>query len=93
MKIRYEFNDNTEEGQFEYLIGELVCKMEYSKIGNTYFLNHLKVPVELEGKGIGTILMKNLLQYIANRHELIVPKCSFAKKFLKKNPVWMKIVK
>jgi predicted GNAT family acetyltransferase len=37
------------------------------------------------GRGIGTILMQNAVSWAKERHYTIVPVCSFAQKYLKRD--------
>jgi len=41
-----------------------IPKIEYVKTGSTIFLSHSKVPVELEGSGISSVLVKPALKDI-----------------------------
>ena len=61
----YELIDNTENHQYEFHIGKLVPKIEYIKSKNgEIYLTHTEVPVQLEGKGVGSQLVEKVLKYI-----------------------------
>ena len=59
----YELIDNTENHQYEFHIGKLVPKIEYIKSKNgEIYLTHTEVPVQLEGKGVGSQLVEKVLK-------------------------------
>jgi uncharacterized protein len=88
-----ELVNNENAGQFELLIGGSVCKMEYIIRGETFYLNHAKVPSGLEGEGIGSKLMHKIMHYIESHGGNFVPGCSFARDYVEKNPEWRRIMK
>jgi uncharacterized protein len=87
------FTNNEEAGRFEYFSGGAISKLEYSKIGGVFYLNHAEVPEGLEGEGLGSELMENTLKYIEENNYKIVANCAFAKAYLKNKPDWDKLVK
>ncbi|MBA3899600.1 MAG: N-acetyltransferase [Bacteroidetes bacterium] len=88
-----ELINNEDASQFELFQGESVCFLEYLKIDDTYYLNHTKVPAGLQGEGLGSELMCNVLQYIEGQGAKFFPSCTFAKAFIKRHPEWKKIMK
>lgn len=51
-------------------------------------LTHTLVPDPLKGQGIGTSLVKKVLEYCQKHQIRIIPECSFVIAFLQKNPEW-----
>lgn len=89
----YKLVDNTDKNQYEFHIGEYLPKIEYIKTKNgEIYLTHTEVPVALEGQGIGTQLVENVLADIEQQGLRLVPLCPFVAGYIKKNPEWKKIV-
>lgn len=89
----YELIDNTENHQYEFHIDKLVPKIEYIKSKNgEIYLTHTEVPVQLEGKGVGSQLVKKVLKDIERQELRLVPLCPFVAGYIKKHPDWRRIV-
>lgn len=89
----YELIDNTENHQYEFHIGKLVPKIEYIKSKNgEIYLTHTEVPVQLEGKGVGSQLVEKVLKDIEQQGLRLVPLCPFVAGYIKKHPDWRRIV-
>ena len=63
--------------------GKLLGKIEFSLSDNTMTILHTYSYES--GRVIGTILMQNAVSWAKERHYTIVPVCSFAQKYLKKD--------
>lgn len=89
----YELINNEERHQYEFHIGNNVPKIEYilSKNGEIYF-THTKVPAALEGKGVGSQLVKKALEDVEKRDLRLVPLCPFVATYIHKHPEWKRIV-
>ena len=89
----YELIDNTENHQYEFHIDKLVPKIEYIKSKNgEIYLTHTEVPVQLEGKGVGSQLVEKVLKDIERQELRLVPLCPFVAGYIKKHPDWRRIV-
>ena len=89
----YELIDNTKNHQYEFHIGKLVPKIEYIKSKNgEIYLTHTEVPVQLEGKGVGSQLVEKVLKDIESQELRLVPLCPFVAGYIKKHPDWRRIV-
>jgi predicted GNAT family acetyltransferase len=49
-------------------------------------LMHAEVSADLQGRGIGSALVRGVLEELAARGERIVPVCSFVRSFVRDNP-------
>lgn len=89
----YTLIDNKEKKQYEFHIDKYTPKIEYikSETGEIY-LTHTEVPVALEGKGIGSQLIKKALEDIKAQGLRLVPLCPFVAGYIQKNPEWRTIV-
>lgn len=89
----YTLIDNREKKQYEFHIDGYTPKIEYikSETGEIY-LTHTEVPVALEGKVIGSQLIKKALEDIKTQGLRLVPLCPFVAGYIQKNPEWRSIV-
>ena len=91
MNTTYELIDNTEAKQFEFHIGDHIPRIEYIRAKSKIFLTHTEVPKELEGKGIGSAIIKSALEQVEKEDLVLVPLCPFVAGYIKKHPEWKKI--
>ncbi len=84
---------NTDKDCYEYNLKGFKPKVEYivSKTGEIY-LTHTEVPFQLEGKGIGTSLVRDVLTDIEQRGLKLVPLCPFITRYIRKHPQWRKLL-
>lgn len=93
MKENYELIDNEERHQYEFHIERYIPRIEYIKSKNgEIYLTHTEVPVELEGKGVGSLLVEKALMDIESKDLRLVPLCPFVAAYIHKHPDWRRIV-
>ncbi len=90
--MEYRLIDNAEEKQYEFHIENLITKIEYIKAKNKIFLTHTEVPKSLEGKGIGSALVKAVLEDVQRNEWTLVPLCPFVAAYIKRHPEWRSLV-
>ena len=88
----YQLIDNKEAKQFEFHIDGLVPRIEYIRTKDKIFLTHTEVPTALEGKGIGSAIIKSALEQVEKEELTLVPLCPFVAAYIKKHPEWRKLV-
>ncbi|MEM1324876.1 MAG: GNAT family N-acetyltransferase [Bacteroidota bacterium] len=88
----YELIDNEEARQYEFHVDGAVPRIEYIKSGEKIFLAHTEVPQQLEGKGIGSAIIKAALEDIEQRDLTLIPLCPFVAGYIKRYPEWKKLV-
>ena len=89
----YELTDNMSMHRYEFNIGGLVTKIEYIRTDNgEIYLTHTEIPSQLEGKGIGSMLVGKVLEDIESKGLRLVPLCPFVAGYIQKHPQWRKIV-
>jgi len=82
-----EVYHNTEQKRFEIRLGEEFAELTYALQGeNTLVLLHTGVPPAWEGRGIGSRLVKAVLEYARAHRYRIVPLCSFVVAYLRRHP-------
>ena len=77
--------DNTARSRFEYEVEGRTAFIDYRRAGNVLLLTHAEVPPELEGRGIGSFMVRSTLDLIRSRAEKVIPACSFVDAFIRRN--------
>lgn len=78
--------------QFELEVEGYTSFIEYKEAGEQIVLTHTEVPVELEGKGVGTAIVEKTLEYIEEHKQRLVPLCPFVIAYLKRHPDWNRLL-
>ena len=87
------FDHDEERETFEAIIGEERALLEYrSNKEGKFFITHTEVPPALQGKGIASILVKHVFDYIRENNMRMIPVCPYVKSYLKKHPEEMDLV-
>lgn len=60
--------------------------LEYRLHANTILFTHTGVPPELEGRGIGRMLVKTGLEYARNNKLKVETLCWFVSKYIQRHP-------
>ena len=80
-----QVTDNQAHHRFEMEVeGHIVfcnCRLD----GNEIFLTHVETPVPLRGKGAAGDLMKGIMELTKQENLKVVPICSYAVAWLKRN--------
>lgn len=77
--------DNTARSRFEYEVEGRTAFISYRRAGDVLSLTHAEVPVELEGRGVGSSMVRGTLDLIRQRDEKVVPACSFVAAFIQRH--------
>ena len=90
---KYELINNTENKQYEFHIEGYIPLIQYIiSNNNEIYLVHTEVPVEIEGQGIGSQLVEQVLEDIEHKQLRLVPLCPFVAGYIRKHPEWKRIV-
>ena len=79
------FRINKEKQRFELEVNGVVAYLTYVEVDGVYQLPHTIVPKEIGGKGIGTRLVKQSLDYLLERKIKYMPICTFVVAFVAKH--------
>ena len=88
----YQLIDNTEDSQYEFKVEGHTPKIEYIKRNGKIWLTHTEVPTALEGRGIGSALVKAVLEDIRSQQLSLIPLCPFVAAYIKRHPEWNELV-
>ena len=78
--------DNAERHRFELDADGHIAFSEYTRDGATLTIRHTEVPKELNGKGIGSALVRGLLDIARAQGLKVVPLCPFVASYIAKHP-------
>ncbi|GAB3015881.1 GNAT family N-acetyltransferase [Spirosoma pulveris] len=85
--------NNTHRQQFELETDGKRSIVAYQKVDDeTLALTHTEVDPALEGHGVGSRLVEEVLQYAEQNNLKIVPLCPFVDAYLKRHPAWNRVV-
>ena len=90
--MSYTLIDNSDKKQYEFQLSEHTPHIEYIKAKEKIYLTHTEVPMALEGQGIGTELVRQVLEDIKKKELTLVPLCPFVAAYIKKHPQWRELV-
>jgi predicted GNAT family acetyltransferase len=84
---------NEEKKRFELEFEGKTAFIEYILTNeNIMFLTHTEVPIELEGKGVGSAIVSKTLEYIKEKGYTLAPLCPFVAIYVKRHPDWKSIL-
>ncbi len=78
--------DNAAENRFEMVVEGHTAFVVYRRAAPSIQLLHAEVPAALEGKGVGSALVRATLDAIRPEGLKVVPRCPFIAAFIAKNP-------
>lgn len=92
MKEDFKLIDNVSASQYEIEVDGLKPRIVYIRKQNQIHLTHTEVPTQLEGRGIGSALLKLVLEDIKEKKLTLVPVCPFIVSYIERHPEWKTIV-
>jgi len=88
-----ELTDNTSESRFEMPVEGQTAFVAYRRSNDGVIsLNHAEVPRALEGKGIGSKLVRATLDHIRSEGLKVIPRCSFVRAYILRHPEYADLV-
>ena len=82
-----EVKDNPAMGRFEMTSGGAVAFVEYERAGDDRIaLLHTEVPEALSGQGVGSKLVRGVLDRIRAEGARVVPRCEFVAAYVERHP-------
>jgi len=84
---------NKHHHRFELKTNGKLSIVEFRQVDDeTMALTHTEVHPDLEGKGIGSALVKGVLEYVERNNQHIVPLCPFAAAYIKRHPDRQRVI-
>ncbi len=88
-----EVTDAPEAKRFEARVdGKLAGFIQYEMRADAVVLVHTEVLEEYEGKGVGSVLVRRVLDDIRARDGKIIPTCPFVGEYIRRHPDYLNVV-
>jgi hypothetical protein len=87
-----DIRDNPALHRYEMEVDGHIAIVVYHKRPGLVTIVHTEVPHELEGRGIGSAMMKGVLAIIRASGDKVVPRCSFVSAYLARHPEYNDMV-
>jgi len=87
-----ELTDNTARRRFEMAADGGIAYVTYVRAGDRLILTHAEVPHAAEGHGVGSALVRAVLEEARQCGLRVVPECPFVAAFLRRHPEFADLV-
>jgi len=84
--------DNPARNRFELQTAAGLALANYRRDDMTITITHTEVPRAVEGRGIGSKLVKGMLDQIRQEGRKVVPRCSFVAAYIGRHPEYRDLV-
>ena len=81
-----QITDNAAHHRFEVSLDGRTAFASYRRDGNVLLVYHTEVPREFEGRGIGSALVKGVLDIAREQGLKVKPFCSFVASYMQRHP-------
>jgi hypothetical protein len=88
-----EIRDNTAQHRFELEVEGGMALMYYRLEPDVITLMHTEVPPALGGQGIGSALVRGVLDLVRARGLSVVPKCPFVAAYMGRHPEYNDLIR
>lgn len=78
--------DHSDARRFELAVDDAIAFVDYRRAGDVLVLTHAEVPPRLEGRGVGSRLVRAVLEHVRARGERVVPRCPFVARYIERHP-------
>jgi uncharacterized protein len=90
--LNLEILNNKEANRFEARVDDVLAVLEYHLTSNVIILNHTEVPQQLEGRGVGSVLIKFVLDDARENRYEVVPMCPFVAVYIRRHQEYRDLV-
>jgi uncharacterized protein len=87
-----EVINNKELNRYEARVQDELAVLEYHASSNVIILNHTEVPQQLEGRGVGSFLIKHVLDDARENQFSVVPMCPFVAAYIRRHQEYRDLV-
>lgn len=88
-----QLKNNTHQQRFEMETDGKLGIVAYQLVDDeTLAITHTEIDPSLEGKGVGSKLVEEVLQFVEQHNLKIVPLCPFVSAYIKRHPDWNRVV-
>ena len=87
-----EITNNQTANRYEARVQDELVVLEYHSSSNVLILNHTEVPQHLEGRGVGSFLIKFVLDDARANQFSVVPMCPFVAAYIRRHQEYRDLV-
>ena len=88
-----EIIHNRDENCFEVRIDGYLSKLDYIQDGRNFVITHVGVYPEFRGQGVAGKVTQAGLEYAKANALRVVPMCSYAAAYIRRNPQYAELMK
>lgn len=88
-----EIQHNPARARFELQVGEYLAELDYTLKGQQIIFTHTGVPSALEGRGIGSRLVRAGLDFARQNGYRVGSYCSFVDVYIARHPEYQALLK
>jgi predicted GNAT family acetyltransferase len=81
-----EVRHNAAASRFEATVGGLLGVANYNLVGNVMRIHHTEVPPALEGRGVGSQVVRAAIAYAEANGLEVEPWCGFVREYMRRHP-------
>jgi len=85
--------DNPAQNQFEMDTEAGLAFARYRRAGSTLSILHTEVPRAIEGRGLGSQLVRGMLDLARAQGDKVVPLCGFVRRYIAQHPEYSDLLK
>jgi uncharacterized protein len=85
--------DHRSEQEFELSVGGERAVAAYQLEGDTIVFTHTLVPPAIEGRGVGSRLIRAALDSARDQGLRVVPQCPFVRAFIERHPEYRDLLR
>lgn len=84
--------NNEARQRYELTVDGLVAFSQYRRDGDVIAFTHTEVPQQLEGRGIGSALVRAALNDVRAKGLRVIPHCPFVRAYIARHPDYLETV-
>lgn len=92
MSTTYKLIKEEENRRYIIQVDDQIAKIEYIEHPEKIFLVHTEVPAALKGQGVGSAMVKLVLEKLEEEGKPVVPLCPFVASYIKRHPEWKRVL-
>lgn len=87
-----DVRDNPDQSRFEARLDGQIAVSEYKLAGKTIIFTHTEVPKSLEGRGVGSALIRGALEHARDHAYGVAPICPFVAAYIRRHQEYQDLV-
>lgn len=81
-----------DQQQFQAVVEQQLCRLEYVRDGKTVAMNHVQVPKPVGGRGIAGQLTRHALDWARDEDLKVVANCPYIASWIKRHPEYQTLL-